>query len=433
MNNIFLTTGIIVVLLFLFLLSGQWVALVLATLGIIIAVFMIGDNQVAMVGRLQFNQANSFVLSAVPFFIFMGYVLIHSRLSDLVYRSVSPLVSFIPGGLLHTNVVAGAVFGATCGTSTAGTAAVGALAIPQLKERKYDRGLTYGSVAAAGTMSALIPPSLTFIVYGAIVNESVGRLFMAGILPGVVMTALFMIYIGIRTVINPAVAPKEKVKTKEMLVGLVGLLPVFIMVFVVLGSIYAGVATPTEAASMGGVGALVLAAAYRRLNKQVVMNALTDTVKLTCMVMILVIGAIYFSMALSILRLPRLLTVWLVSLPVHRMTIFALIIVFYIVLGMFMEGTAILLLSLPLTFPVAMSLNFDPIWFGVMVTVLIQVGLLTPPFGMDVFITHKISGEKNIMVAMKGAFPFMIMMLVTVIILMIFPQIATFLPSHMFQ
>jgi len=431
MDSMALAAIVVAVLLFGFLLSGMWVGLALASAGIFIFLFLIGDNQIAMLGRLQFNQANSFVLSAVPFFIFMGYVLINSGLSDMVYDSVTPLVSFIPGGLLHTNVVAGSVFGATCGTSTAGTAAVGALAIPQLRKRNYDKKLTYGSIAAGGTMSALIPPSLTFIVYGAMVNESVGKLFIAGILPGVLMTVLFMTYIATRAITNPAVAPKETVDKARLVRGLVGLLPVGLMVVLVLGAIYAGVATPTEAAAMGGVGALILAAGYKRLTWRVFKTTTLDTVKLTSMVMILVVGAIYFSMALSILRLPSMLTAWLVSLPFHRMTIFAFVIVFYIVLGMFMEGTAILLLSLPLTFPVAMSLGFDPVWFGVMVTVLIQVGLLTPPFGMDVFIVHKLSGDQDIVPAFRGAFPFMLLMLVTAVILMIWPDIATWLPSKM--
>lgn len=421
---------IVIVLLFGFLLSGQWVGLALASAGICIFL-LIGDNQIDMVGRLQFNQANSFVLSAVPFFIFMGYVLIDSGLSDMVYESVSPLVSGIPGGLLHTNVVAGAVFGATCGTSTAGTAAVGALAIPQLKKRKYDKALTYGSVAAGGTMSALIPPSLPFIIYGAMVQESVGQLFISGIIPGIVMTVLFMLYIAARAIANPQLAPKETVDKRRLVRGLLGLLPVALMVFLVLGSIYGGIATPTEAAAMGGVGALALATGYRRMSWKVFKSATANTVKLTSMVMFLVIGAIYFSMALSILRLPSMLTSWIVTLPLNRIVIFSFVVVFYVVLGMFMEGTAILLLSLPLTYPVAMSLGFDPIWFGVVVVVLIQIGLLTPPFGMDVFIVHKLSGDQDILPAFRGSLPFMLLMIVVVVLLLVFPQLATWLPSKM--
>lgn len=428
-----MTAVAVALILFLFLLSGQWVGIALATAGIIILVFMAGKGDIAMVGRLQFNMANSFVLGAVPLFIFMGYTLIHSRMSDLVYQAVTPLVSRIPGGLLHTNVVAGAIFGATCGTSTAGTAAVATVAIPQLRMRKYDKQLTYGSVAAGGTMSALIPPSLAFIVYGSTVGESIGALFIGGVIPGVIMTLLFMTYIGIRAIINPHVAPREDVAGMELLRSLLYILPVILLATVVLGSIYLGIATPTEAAAVGMVSAVILSAAYRRLNWEMMRKTIVDTVRLTCMVMLLVVGAQFFAMGISMLGLPTKMTAFFVALPVHRLVVFSFVIVLYIVLGMFMEATAIILMTLPLTYPLAIGLGFGGVWFGVVLTVLIQVGLLTPPFGMDVFITHQISGEKDMVPAIKGAIPFALIMLVVVGLLIVFPKLATWLPSTMLK
>ena len=341
------------------------------------------------------------------------------------------MVSFIPGGLLHTNVVGGAVFGACCGTTIAGTAAVGSVALPQLQKRNYDKKLTYGSLAAAGTMSALIPPSIGFIIYGAWVQESVGALFMAGIVPGVIMTLLFMCYMGTRAKLNPELAPKEKVALRELLRSLVGIFPVFAMILAVLGSIYLGVATPTEAAAIGGVAALIIGAAYRRLNWQVIKKSVMETVRLTSMVMILVVGAQFYAIGLSMLRLPSLLAEWLIALPVHSLVILVLVAIFYIILGMFMEGTAILLMTLPLTYPVMMSLGFGSVWFGVLVIILIQVGLLTPPVGMDVFIIHKLSGERDMTIAIKGALPFTVMMGMTAILITAFPTLATWLPSQM--
>jgi C4-dicarboxylate transporter, DctM subunit len=431
MDDVVLTTLGIVLLLFLFLFSGQWIGLALASVGVIILQFMVGGNQLALIGRLQFNAANSFVFAAVPLFVFMGYVLIHSGISDLVYKAVTPLVSFIPGGLLHTNVVGGAVFGACCGTSVAGAAAVGSVALPQLKKRNYDRALSYGSLAAGGTMSALIPPSLAFVVYGAWVQESIGALFLAGIVPGIIMTGLFMLYIVVRTLRNPSVAPREVVAARELLRGLMGMLPVVLIVAAVLGSIYSGLATPTEAASVGSVAALAVSAGYRRLNAQVVRNAVSDTVKVTCMVMILVVGAQFLAIGLSMLRVPSALSAWLVALPLSKYFILGLIIIFYIVLGMFMEGTAIMLMSLPIAYPVMMALGFSSVWFGVIVVVMIQVGLLTPPVGVAVFIIHKLSGETDMTCAIRGALPFMLLMLFTAVIITIFPAVATWLPSAM--
>ena len=429
-NTLLMSIGIIL-LLFVLLFSGQWIGMALATLGVFILVVLVGRNQVAMIGLLQFNQANSFVFAAVPLFVFMGYLLIHSGLSDRIYKAVTPLVSFIPGGLLHTNVVGGAVFGACCGTSVAGAAAVGSVALPQLKMRNYDKQLSYGSLAAGGTMSAIIPPSIAFIVYGAWVQESVGALFIAGILPGILMTGLFMAYIAMRAIRNPAVAPRERVNTRELLRGLVDMLPIAILVLAVLGSIYAGIATPTEAAGMGGVVAIGISASYRRLTWPVLKASILDTVKVTCMVMILVIGAQFFAIGLSMLKIPAELSAWLIALPINKYAILGLIIAFYFVLGMFMEGAAIMLLSLPVTYPVMMGLGFSSVWFGVIVTMMIQVGLLTPPVGMDVFIIHKLSGERDMGNAIKGALPFMVLMLVTALLTIVFPEIATWLPSQM--
>jgi tripartite ATP-independent transporter DctM subunit len=420
-----------VLVLSVFLASGQWVGMAMATAGVVILVFMVGGGQIAMVGRLQFNIANSFVLAAVPLFVMMGYVLIHSGLSDLVYRAVDPLVGFVPGGLLHTNVVAGSVFGAMCGTSVAGTAAVGSVAIPQMQRRGYDKALAYGSVAAGGTMSALIPPSLALIVYGAWVGESIGALFIAGVVPGIIMTALFMCYIAARALTNPGVAPRERVMLKAAIPNLVHTVPIFSLIFLILGSIYFGIATPTESASVGLVGSLLISLGYGRLKWQVVRKAALDSAQVTCMVMLLVVGAQFFAMGLAALRIPQELTDWLTALPVHRLVTLGLVMVGYGILGMFMEGTAIMLMTLPLAYPVITSLGFGSVWFGILVTVLIQVGLLTPPIGMDVFIVHKLSGETDMGYAVRGAMPFMLIMLAESLLLIAFPRIVTWLPSQM--
>jgi len=431
MTDIWLITLFVIILLLFFLFSGQLVGLALATTGIIILVCMVGGGQVAMVGRLQFNMANSFVLGCVPLFILMGFILIKSGLSDIVYEAVNPLVSLVPGGLLHTNIVAGSVFGAMCGTSVAGTAAVGVVAISQLQKRGYDRELSYGSLATGGTMSALIPPSLALIVYGAWVGESIGALFIAGIVPGILMTIFFMIYIAIRALINPKVAPKEVVSRQQLIGSLTKIVPVLTIVIAVLGSIYLGVATPTEASAIGVVSAMILAALYRRLSWKVIKEAGLDTARITCMVMLLVVGAQFFAMGMSMLGIPQTITDWLVVLQMPRLFILVSMMMIYVVLGMFMEGTAILLMTLPLTYPAAMGLGFDSIWFGILITILIQIGLLSPPIGMDVYIIHQLSGEKDMWISFRGAIPFMLIMVGMVFLLIAFPSIATWLPALM--
>jgi C4-dicarboxylate transporter DctM subunit len=433
MTEIWLLALLVGLLLMILLFSGQMVGMALATSGVIILAFMVGGGQVAMVGRLQYNMANNFVLGCVPLFILMGFILIRSGLTDIIYEAFSPLVSVVPGGLLHTNIVAGSFFGAMCGTSVAGTAAVGVVAISQLQKRGYDKELSYGSLAAGGTMSALIPPSLALIVYGAWVGESIGALFIAGVLPGIIMTIFFMIYIGIRALINPKVAKKETVSREQLLTGLVHVLPILAIILVVLGSIYLGVATPTEASAIGVVSAIILSAAYRRLSWKVLKQAGLETASITCMVMILVVGAQFFAMGMSMLGIPQAITDWLLVLKLHRMVVMISIMVLYVILGMFMEGTAIFLMTLPLTYPAAMGLGFDSVWFGILVTILIQIGLLTPPLGMDVYIIHQLSGEKDMWITFRGATPFMLIMGLVVVLLFVFPGIATWLPGIMMR
>jgi len=280
-------------------------------------------------------------------------------------------------------------------------------------------------------MSALIPPSLALIVYGAWVGESIGALFIAGIVPGILMTIFFMIYIAIRALINPKVAPKEVVSRQQLIGSLTKIVPVLTIVIAVLGSIYLGVATPTEASAIGVVSAMILAALYRRLSWKVIKEAGLDTARITCMVMLLVVGAQFFAMGMSMLGIPQTITDWLVVLQMPRLFILVSMMMIYVVLGMFMEGTAILLMTLPLTYPAAMGLGFDSIWFGILITILIQIGLLSPPIGMDVYIIHQLSGEKDMWISFRGAIPFMLIMVGMVFLLIAFPSIATWLPALM--
>lgn len=430
MDNTALTLVGAFIILIGFMFSGQLLGMALASAGIVILFFMVGPAQVAMIGRVQWNISESFTLAAMPLFIFMGYIIIHSKLSDLVYDMASPLVSRIPGGLLHTNVVAGSLFGALCGSSVAGAAAIGTVALPQLKERGYDKSLTYGSIAAGGTMSALIPPSLTMIIYGAWVGQSIGALFIGGVIPGVIMTILFMIYIAIRATINPNLSPKEMIPVSINKLILTAM-PVVILFLVVMGTIYSGIATPTEAAGVGAFMALVISAIYRRLSWQALKQAALDTAKLTCMVMFLVVGAQLFAMAISMLGIPKAIEDWVFSLNLSKAGVMTLVVILFLIAGMFLDAVPTLLMLVPLTYPIMMKAGFNPIWFGIVTTMCIQIGLLSPPFGMDVFIVNKIAGGKDLGIAFKGAVPFALIMIATMLIVTLFPSLVTWLPSTM--
>lgn len=424
----------IVGLIFFFLASGMWISIGLAGVGIIIIYFMIGEGMEGMIRMTQFNMINDFILAAIPLFIFMGSILFKGKIAEKIYTGVHSWVSLLPGGLLQTNIISCAIFGACSGSSLAGAATMGTMAISELQQRGYDRKLIYGSLAAGGTLSSMIPPSIAFIVYGAWVGESVGQLFIAGIVPGISLAFLFMTYIAIVSLINPRVAPVvERPPFRKMVADLKSLLPPVTLIASVLGSIYLGFATPTESAAVGSVVAIILTGLDRNLSWQVIKEAGEMTVRTTCMVMLLIIGAQIISMGISMLRLPALITEWVLSLNVDRVMIAFFICLLYIILGCLIEGTCVLLLTLPVVYPLMMALHFDSIWLGVMMALFIEMGLITPPVGLNLYIIHGVSGEPNMSLTVRGSFPFFVCMCVLMVLLIFYPQMATYLPGKMFS
>ena len=426
--------GLVVVgLIFFFLASGMWISIGMAGVGIIIIYFMVGGGMAGMIKMIQFNIMNDFILGSIPLFIFMGSVLFKAHIARKIYSGLQPLVGFLPGGLLQTNILSCAVFGACSGSSLAGAATMGTLAIPELKRRGYERKLIYGSLAAGGTLASMIPPSICFIVYGAWVGESVGQLFIAGVIPGIIMAASFMIYIGIISMIKPDTAPPmEKVSFLEMLKSAKSLIAPIFLIVSIMGSIYTGIATPTESAAVGSMVALLIAAFDRTLSWSMIREAGEMAVRTSCLVLFLIVSAQIISMGISMLRLPTLLTEWILSLNLDRLVIVFAICALYIALGCIIEGTCVLLLTLPVVYPLMMALGYDSLWLGVMMAVFIEMCVITPPMGLNLFIIHGVSEEADMSLTIKGSVPFFICMFAVMLLLIFVPEVALYLPRKMF-
>lgn len=426
----FMVAGLILI----FLAGGMWIAAAMGLVGIILLVFFVGGGKIGMIGMLQFNSINSFLFTCAPLFIFMGQIIMYSGLADKLYKGATDLVGFLPGGLVHTNVAACAIFAAISGSSTATAATIGTVAIPQVRGRGYDKKLVYGSLAAGGTLGPLIPPSLVMIIYGAVVGESIGKLFIGGVFPGLALAGLFMLYIGGATLLRPSLAPERlRFSLNKLLRGLVDIWPVAVLIFMVLGTIYLGLATPTEAAAIGATMSLIFCAAYRKLTWQVLMKSGIEALVISCWALFIVVAASVLAMALSALHLPAQLAAMVSSFEVSRYVILALVILLYVILGMFIDSISMMLLTLPVIYPLMITLGFDSVWFGILLVVLIEVGMVTPPYGLNCFIIHGISGGDNIMDVIMGVIPFMICMFVLLILLIIFPDLALWLPAHMFE
>lgn len=434
MDNPAVICAIVLIAVLVLLTTGIWIAAAIALVGIILLAFVVGGGKISMVGMLQFNMLNNFTFTCIPLFIFMGEMILHGQLGDKLYRGASALVGFFPGGLLHTNIVSCAFFAAVSGTSMATAATIGMVAIPEMEKRGYDRRLVMGSLASGGTLGILIPPSAAMIVYGVFVGESIGRLFIGGVFPGLVLAGLFMTYIGVMSAMRPQlVPPRGRISLKAMLLSVTDIWPFLVLIFLVLGTIYLGLATPTEAAAMGSVASILFCAIYRRLNWRVLKAATLAAVQITCWLMFIMIGAYVLAMGLSFLRVPRNLAGWVTALEIGRVYIFIMVCFLYIVLGCFMDGTSMLLLTISVVYPVMMSLGFDSVWFGIVLVVLQEMGQITPPVGVNLFVIHGISGKKYFRDIVMGSIPFFILMNVMVVILYIFPDLVLWLPGQMIQ
>jgi C4-dicarboxylate transporter DctM subunit len=421
-------TGLLVVLL----LSGLWIAFGLGLAGIVLLLLAGGPANLAPLGSIAWNTVESFVLTSVPLFILMGEVILRAGLSDGFYRSMGLWFQGLRGGLLQSNIVACAIFAAVSGSSVATAAAIGTVAIPEMVNRGYERRILFGSLAAGGTLGILIPPSIPMIIYAALVEQSVERLFIAGIVPGIVMSLIFMAYIWGHVALRPGLVPANEMRATwgERLRGAAGVAPMAALILLVLGSIWLGYATPTEAAAIGASAAIGLSALARRLTWRIFVDSVSGTVRTTCMVLFIIVGAQILSYALVRTGASRALTAWVVGLGLSRWLLFAIIILLYIFLGCIIDGVSMMVLTLPILYPIVVAAGFDPIWFGIVLVIMIELGGITPPVGLNMFVIQGLSGGRPMSEIVWGSLPFGVLMLVVLVLISIFPGLVTWLPAR---
>jgi tripartite ATP-independent transporter DctM subunit len=383
-------------------------------------------------GTQNWSATNNFVLVAIPLFVLLGELLVRGGFTDRMYRSLSDWLSPLPGGLLHSNIGASAMFAAVSGSSVATAATIGTVALPAFEKRGYDQRLVLGTIAAGATLGILIPPSINMIIYGAMTNTSVGRLYAAGVIPGLMLTMLFMAIIIIACMARPALAgPREpSPPLREKLLRLVDLMPPFIIFAFVMGSIYAGWATPTESAALGIVIALGLCVAYGRLSIRMLHECFLSTLSITAMITLIAAAAFYLNFVLGIMGVPTLLSNYIKGLGATPGEMIIILTIFYLILGCFLDALAMVVGTIPIIFPIVLALGIDPVWFGIYLVLMAELALITPPVGMNLYVVQGIRKEGSISDVMIGVLPFLFMMLLMTAMIWFYPQIVLWLPRQ---
>jgi tripartite ATP-independent transporter DctM subunit len=385
-----------------------------------------------MVTTELFSNFSSYTLSVIPMFVWMGFIAYYSGVGTGLYTLIYRLIGYRPGGLAIATQGACAIFGAICGSNTATAATMGAIALPEMRKYKYDDSLSTASVAAAGALGILIPPSVIFIVYGAATEQSIGKLFISGIIPGILLMVLYILTIFILVKINPGIAPAgQKFTFKEKVQALKGGLFEIIITFIIsLGGLFAGYFSATEAGAIGAGSILFITLLRRQLKWDGFIKSLKDTTRTSAMIMLLVAGAMVFGRFIAVSRLPFEMANWAANLNLPPFMIMAVILIIYLILGCFIDALALVLLTVPIFYPVVTDvLGYNPIWFGVITVLVVAMGVITPPVGMNVFIIKGVAKDVPLETIFKGVWPFIIAIFACIALLIIFPQIATFLPN----
>lgn len=381
-------------------------------------------------GEIAWQVANEFLLIAIPLFILMGELLLRAGIAQKMYAAMSLWLSWLPGGLMHANIGTCTLFSATSGSSVATAATVSVAACPEIDRRGYNEGLFLGTLAAGGTLGILIPPSINLIVYGLLTQTSVPKLYLAGFVPGVLLALLFMVTIIVICRLRPNMGGQKITATwPQRINALKDLVPPILLFIVVVGSIYAGIATPTEAASLGVVFALLLALLNRTLTLATIKAAVEGTLKTTAMIMLIVTAAVFLNFVLSAIGLPQQLVGLIEQAGLGPYGTLAIIIALYIVLGLFIEPMSLLIVSTPLVAPILFAFGFDPIWYGILLMILLEMALITPPIGINLFVVQGVRGTNRTTELFLGVTPFLITMILMVVLLLAFPGIALWLPS----
>lgn len=428
-----LTIGLIgIVFLFILVFLGIPIAYSMTIAGFVGFVYLASiEGGLRIVGKDFYANFASYTLTVIPLFVWMGFLALHAGIGSRLFDAAYKLVGRLRGGLAMAAEVACGLFGAICGSTTATTATIGSVALPEMKKFGYAPWLSTASIASGGILGVLIPPSTVFIVYSVCTEQSIAKLFISGIFPGILLCFLYMATIWVLVRINPSIAPPgPKFSLKEKVLAFGGGSAETIIIFMIcMGGLFAGVFTPTEAGAVGAFTVLMVALARRKLNWKGFVGSLSDTTKTTAMILLLVAGAVVFGRFIAVSRIPAELASWISGLNVPRDVVFWLIMLIYLMLGTFIDALAMILLTIPIFYPVILSLGYDPIWFGVIIVLVCGMGVITPPVGMNVYVIAGIAKDVPLFTIFKGIWPFVGAQIVCIAIVFVFPQIATWLPQ----
>ncbi len=431
MNDLTIT-ALLIGALFLILGSGVWIGLTLSGVAWIgMQLFSSRPAGDAMAVTI-WGSSSSWTLTALPLFIWMGEILFRTRLSKDMFRGLAPWMQGLPGRLLHVNVVGCAIFAAVSGSSAATCATIGKMSLPELNRRGYPDIMSIGSLAGAGTLGLLIPPSIIMIVYGVTADVSISQLFIGGVIPGILLAGIFSAYIAFWSLLNPTLIPPADAPMTfaQKLNESRNLIPVVLLIAAVLGSIYTGIATATEAAGLGVVGSLVLSAVQGSLNWATFKESLMGGTRLYCMIALILAGAAFLTLSMGYIGLPRHLAEWIATLGLSKFQLILALTAFYVVLGCFLDGISMVVLTMGVIMPTVQKAGIDPLWFGIFIVIVVEMAQVTPPVGFNLFVMQGMTGRSIVYIA-RAAFPFFMLMVAMVVLLYAFPQIVTFLPTQM--
>jgi tripartite ATP-independent transporter DctM subunit len=431
MNDLAIT-ALLIVALFVILGSGVWIGLALSGVAWIgMQLFSARPAGDAMAVTI-WGSASSWTLTALPLFIWMGEILFRTRLSQDMFRGLAPWMQKLPGRLLHTNVVGCAIFAAVSGSSAATCATIGKMSLPELARRGYPDRMAIGSLAGAGTLGLLIPPSIIMIVYGVTADVSIAQLFIAGIIPGILLAGIFSGYIAVWAWRHPTLVPPPDppMSLRQKLAESRSLIPVVLLIATVLGSIYAGVATATEAAALGVLGSLIISGAQRSLTWRTFVDSLMGGTRLYCMIALILSGAAFLTLSMGYIGLPRHLAEWIGGLGLTQFELIIALTIFYGILGCFLDGISMVVLTMGVIMPTVQKAGIDPLWFGIFIVIVVEMAQVTPPVGFNLFVLQGMT-RREIGYISRAAFPFFLLMVAMVVLLYVLPQIATWLPLQM--
>ncbi|MFQ5973445.1 MAG: TRAP transporter large permease [Alphaproteobacteria bacterium] len=423
---------LLIVALFVFLGSGIWVAVSLLAVGFVGMVFFTSAPAGQVMATAVWGSSNSWALAALPLFIWMGEILYRSRLSEDMFSGLAPWIGRLPGRLMHVNILGCGIFAAVSGSSAATAATIGKMSIPELTKRGYDERMSIATLAGSGTLGLLIPPSIILIVYGVATEQSIARLFIAGVLPGLMLVVMFMGFVMIWSLLNPDRTPPREpgMPLLQRIYSARRLMPVLVIIVGVIGSIYLGIASPTDAAAVGVLLSLVFSWAAGTLNRKTFTEGLMSATRTSCMIAFILAGAAFLTVAMGFTGIPRVLAEWIGSLGLSPFMLLVALTIFFVIVGCFLDGISVVVLTTAVILPMVEGAGLDTIWFGIYLVIVVEMSQITPPVGFNLFVLQGLTGQ-NILYIAKAALPFFFLLLAAVVLIVAFPEIVTFLPGQM--